>query len=785
MPTAFVAYPNSPEEIGKEIEAAIQQLGDSFGQHGIHSWIENDICGRFLVEPILEHIRDSDFFVADVTRLNFNVAFEIGYSIGRQKRAFLVRHSLVLDDAKVFPELGIFDTLGYSTYSNGAELSKYISDRMNELTPISLSSRHSGGRPHFFLIEPPRKDTYDIALKSALKKARLPFEGYDPQEKGRLPAKYAIESICFSDALVARLLAPTRAEHLIHNIRVAFCVGIAQALEREFLLLQDTEYPVPLDYRELVQWIPDPKDISPRIGELALKLWDYHHSSASSAPAHKRTSLISKVDFGSPIAENEGRQLTEYYLEIAEFRRAQHGEYQAITGRKGSGKTAFFLELRNSLKRNPNNVILDLQPEGYQLLKFRETVLANLAEGSKQHLLTALWEYVLLLEIAHRILRDDKAIHVNDHTLLEPYHDLASFFNEHRLQMDFSRDGDFAERLESIMVDVTRRLRDLIDPSRNDNVLSYPNITELLHRCDIHELSALLCEYIQHKLGVWILVDNLDKGWPATGLKKDDLTLIRCLQDALWKIEKPLLKKEVPCRGILFLRSDVYDRLTLETPDKGKTLKASLDLSNREILREIIRRRIAYSTSEPDVAIDDIWPKLCVSHVSKTGEDSFEFLLDRSLMRPRGIIEVVRSCQSTAVTLLHDRIEERDLKDGLEAYSVELATNIGLEIRDVYPNSPEVIYALLGSDKRLKVSEVRHLVVTAGLSAGDFEEYFDLLLRYGVIGLVDASGNAQYIFDHRYEIRRLKATHSHLTADADGTVEVNPAFWSALDIDEI
>jgi hypothetical protein len=325
----------------------------------------------------------------------------------------------------------------------------------------------------------------------------------------------------------------------------------------------------------------------------------------------------------------------------------------------------------------------------------------------------------------------------------------------------------------------------VIDPSRSDNILSYPNITELLHRCDIHELSALLFEYIQHKQGVWILVDNLDKGWPATGLMKDDLTLIRCLQDALWKIEKPLQKKDVPCRGVLFLRSDVYDRVVTETPDKGKTLRASLDLSNREILREIIRRRIAFSLAEPDVAIEDIWPKLCVSHVSKTGEDCFEFLVDRSLMRPRGLIEVVRSCQSTAVTLQHDRIEEQDLKDGIEAYSVELATNIGLEIRDVYPNSPEVIYALLGSEKRLTISQVRDIVVAAGLTPDHFVEYFDLLLRYGVLGLVDAAGNAQYIYNHRYELKRLKAMHSHLAADADGTIEINPAFWSALDIDDV
>lgn len=644
---------------------------------------------------------------------------------------------------------------------------------------------HTGGRPRAFLVEPPKKDSYDIALASAVKKSHVPFERYDPQEKGRLPHKYAIEAICFADALIARLLPPNRSDHIVHNTRVAFCVGIAHALGRDTLVLQDSESPVPLDYRELVQWVPDPNDISQRMGELGLKLWDQLQTATSARPTGAKVSVLSRVDFGSPIAENEGRQLSQYYLETADFRRAQKGEYQAITGRKGSGKTAFFLELRNSLRRNPNNIILDLQPEGYQLLKFRETTLATLVEGTKQHLLTALWEYVLLLEIAHRILRDDKSKQINDHTLQKPYHNLAAFMAEHELESGSSRDGDFAERLENVMSDVSQRIGGMVDAKRSDNTLSYPKITELLQSDDIHELAKLVYEYVDKKEGVWILVDNIDKGWPATGIRKDDLTMVRCLQDALYKIEKPLLKKGATCHGVLFLRSDVYDRLVTETPDKGKTLRASLDLSNPEILEEILRRRAAFSLSSLDVPLAELWPQLCVSHISATGEDSLQFLVDRSLMRPRGLLEIVRSCQSTAVTLQHDRIEETDLADGLEAYSVELATNISLEIRDVYPDSPEVIYALLGSPKRLQLSRIREVMLGAGLQAGHFEDFIDVLLRYGVFGLIDAHGDAQYIYHHRYEIRRLKATQSHLAHDADPMLEINPSFWSALEIDSI
>lgn len=149
MPSGFIAYPGLPAEIGKELEAARRVLRESYGQHEIRSWVENDIAGRFLVEPILQHIRESDFLVADITKLNFNVTFEVGYAIGSSKRVFLVKNSLINDDTKILPELGIFDTLGYQTYPTGSEVAVFLSRSFSDLAAIPLfgaSHRRSAPR---------------------------------------------------------------------------------------------------------------------------------------------------------------------------------------------------------------------------------------------------------------------------------------------------------------------------------------------------------------------------------------------------------------------------------------------------------------------------------------------------------------------------------------------------------------------------------------------------------------------------------------------------------------
>src|SRR5258708_9009569 len=118
-------------------------------------------------------------------------------------------------------------------------------------------------------------------------------------------------------------------------------------------------------------------------------------------------------------------ELSEYYLETDEYRRASRGEVQVVAGRKGSGKTALFFRLRDNIRRDPQLIVLDLKPEGFQLLKFKDLVLAYLEQGTREHTITAFWEYLLLLEFCHKILEKDRGRHISYHKLYEPYRTLA------------------------------------------------------------------------------------------------------------------------------------------------------------------------------------------------------------------------------------------------------------------------------------------------------------------------------------------------------------------------
>src|SRR5690606_7045589 len=100
------------------------------------------------------------------------------------------------------------------------------------------------------------------------------------------------------------------------------------------------------------------------------------------------------------------------------------GEANIVVGRKGAGKSAIFLQIRDRERAKKDNIVLDLKPDGYKLIKFKETILSFLQEGTFQHTIMAFWEYVLLLEICYKILEKDRELHLRNHDIYAPYRKL-------------------------------------------------------------------------------------------------------------------------------------------------------------------------------------------------------------------------------------------------------------------------------------------------------------------------------------------------------------------------
>jgi hypothetical protein len=201
----FFAYPSEPNQVGQAIEEAAKILKNS-PNITLETWKHIDIPGRFIIDGILEKIDNSDYIAADITRLNFNVTYEIGYAIGRKKRVFLVLNSAFTPATKEINELGIFDTIGYKRYQNSTELASLF-DRVEDTTPLFSKIVTIDRSAPIYILNTLYQTDSSLKVISKIKKTKLHYRSFDPTEQIRLSVSEAFEGVSKSIAVIVNLLS--------------------------------------------------------------------------------------------------------------------------------------------------------------------------------------------------------------------------------------------------------------------------------------------------------------------------------------------------------------------------------------------------------------------------------------------------------------------------------------------------------------------------------------------------------------------------------------------------
>ncbi|WP_225042804.1 nucleoside 2-deoxyribosyltransferase [Xanthomonas campestris] len=769
----FFAYASQPKEIGVTIDSAIHDLHRYSGQVQVSAWPELDIPGRFIAETVLSGIDAGDFLVADITVLNFNVVYEIGYAIGKSKRVLIVRNEpYSAGSASKINELGIFDTLGYKSYENYKGLQTYLS-AIRDVSPVPLSAELNKRAP-VYLTQDKWKTDGATKILSRVRKARLAFRSFDPTEQPRLSALDAIQQVSQSYGVLVHLISNGVADHELSNLRGAFIAGLAQGMGKVLSILQSGADPVPLDYRDLIHSYAHPDQIDDFISEFAGMVYEEVQRSPEKVSKKEYTTL-EKFDLGASSAENELRDLHNYYLPIDGYRRAQRGEVRLVVGRKGSGKTALFMQVRDRMRSVRDNVVLDLKPDGYRLIKFKDRVLKLLERGSFEHTITAFWDSLLWLETCHKVVEKDRDSYLyKDAEAINNYRSLASEYQK----FGYEAQGDFAERMARLLGRIENDYGQRFGGA-DSQMLSTPQITELIYSSDIRNLQDKLLAYLSCKKAVWILFDNIDKGWSSRGISDDDLIIVKALVEATRKLERKIQRGGVEAHTLMFIRNDVFEILIDEMADRGKEPKALLDWTDSELLRQLILRRASYHSEREIDSFEQLWSQVCVSHIR--GEETSQYLIDRSMMRPRYLIDLINHCRGMAITLGHERIDADDIGKGMNIFSSDLIADLSHEIRDVYPQGEDVLYAFIGLDHELSDDELRLALMEAKVPDSDSDHLIKILLWYGFLGCLDDSGEPKFIHDVAYNPKLLDAHRKKRSSNVK-SFAISPAFWPALGI---
>ena len=119
---------------------------------------------------------------------------------------------------------------------------------------------------------------------------------------------------------------------------------------------------------------------------------------------------------------------------------------QPRRGPQGLGQDGALHPPRDKARADRRNIVLDLKPEGYQLIKSKRTSSNYLSEGARQHPVTAFWEYLIYPEIAYKLLEKDQKAHRYNRDIHDAYIELSGAYNA----KNFSPEGDFSERLAAL-----------------------------------------------------------------------------------------------------------------------------------------------------------------------------------------------------------------------------------------------------------------------------------------------------------------------------------------------
>lgn len=477
---------------------------------------------------------------------------------------------------------------------------------------------------------------------------------------------------------------------------------------------------------------------------------------------------LATIEFGDPVAENEQSQLHDFFVETNPYLRALSGDAHLLVGRKGSGKSAIFLQVRDMCRANKQNIVVDLMPEGYQLIKLKEFVLDRLSLGVRKELIAAFWEYVLWLEIAYKILEKDSRKSKYDHQIFQKYQELEALF---RVRVDTGQ-GDFSERLGLLSDNIISRFSEHFDKKSSTEVFKSSEVLEIIYGEDLAKLRDAVLDYLKIKGFVLFLFDNLDRVWTPGGFTEDDAVILIGLAEAMQAIARKFNKREYDFRWLLFVRSDVYEFLVAGMADYGKLSTYSLEWSDREQLIQLFNHRlIAHDgTSLRTLAISEI----SVERVS--GTPVIDFLIDGSLMRPRYLIRLFETARRRALTLNRSKIAEDDYRFALQELGWQVLEDLDREISDLIPDAQNFLFGLMEEITDLTPAKLRYLAGKTISDLATIDKLIDVMIWNGSLGVRTETGD-KYIYNTGYKRQYIS---SLIASNSSTLLLLHPTLLAAI-----
>jgi hypothetical protein len=777
---AFLAYPGSPPLLAETMRSTAVKISTRAGVDA-RTWEDLKVDGRVMIAEILKSIDESAVVLGDVGALNPNVLFEVGYAIATEKQVLLTLDTSSIEAKRNWQELGVLSSIGYTGHECGSDelAAQYASlapelrtDNLWEGLLVSGSVRPRDPRTIFYLPIGTRGDAGKVLDRTLLARKNMSVNTADEEVQGLAPLSWYAAQIYASSAALVHLRAPSRVRAKVHNARASLFAGMAFGAGLPTRLIAEEGFDPPLDYQDLLYIYSTARQLGP-----AVTYWLDNLPAMDGTKAAARKKLAAELPrFGEYVAENEQDALADYFVETGQYEAILEKASAVFIGRKGTGKTANMLTAAETLASDKRNLVTVVKPSGFEL----ESLVAVLTHLPKREvadfLLDGLWRYMLLTEIAGSAVREAEARPAGIAT--------GSDLDRLRTCLEQHAGGaelNFAIRLERLTDGLMADLASL--PTGVEDAEAW--LTERLHGGQLVELRGALGDALKDRARVALLIDNLDKAWERGADRDLQSRMILGLLTAVGRLERDLRRDEhwqesVNVTLSIFLRADIFDvvRQHAREPDKITTLDVRWD--DEHLLARLLEDRYVAHRGE-EARPEELWDVYFCATVN--GIPTRDYLLRRSLPRPRDLVYLANACVLIATNRRHSRIEEGDVLAAEEDYS-RFALDALMVEGSPSTELDDLLLEFAGLPPEMPLRDALDILasVATGMSA---DEAFGLLLRSNFLGIETGEDSFDFpVSEQGQKKAMVLAKRLGVQRGTDARARIHPAFRPYLEISD-
>lgn len=444
---------------------------------------------------------------------------------------------------------------------------------------------------------------------------------------------------------------------------------------------------------------------------------------------NKKLKIAKNLKVGALDAETDTRLLDKCFVDKGDLHELLdiYNPASIVLGRTGSGKSALLYKLQHhaykSVKLDPNDISIRFL-EHSDIINFFDALDIKLDLFYR-----LLWRHILTVEflkLRYGIKNEQDGKRFTNNILNLVNKDKAKrkaidYFNEwgdkfwldtdeHLKEITQKIENDtkktFGLRFEGLSLSV-EGVKKLSDQERVEVKQRASQVVNGLQIGKLNEVLELLSEHsfddLQKKY--YIIIDQLDEDWANTD------TRCRFIRALIEEIKS--FRKIQPVKIVVALRKDLLDLVFDKTRDSGfqeekyesyimeirwtsDELKKLLELRINEVFRS--------QYTGDNVQIEDVFPK----PRKGGGQTSFGFIIERTLRRPRDVLQFVNECFKKSSD--RDRISWRALQAAEAQYSEKRLKSLKEEWGEMYPSFDDTVEILRG--KRSTIS--RSVITESG-----------------------------------------------------------------------